>query len=155
MKQKLVERVHELATAFRLWLPTAPQQIRLFIASAKEDPGAILRSPAARITGLIVGGIFLLIIGSCVARWISPRGPMGSPAELASYHVQCLNPKCKFSGTVRLKPRFKKWPTECPKCKERTLYPYMLCYNNKCRKWVVPKVQPDGSLRCPACGAPL
>jgi len=155
MNEKLTQRILQAVTAFRRWLPTVPQQFRGFIASVREDPMVLLRSPTVRVAGLAGGGLVLVLFVSCLGDWIAPPGQTGTPAKVVSFRVRCLNPACKFSGSVFLDREFRKWPTECPKCRQKTLHPFVLCYNSKCRKWVVPKPQPDGSLRCPECGAPL
>ncbi len=154
-KEEITRKVVEAVTAVRLWLPTAPQRFRLFIVSAKEDPWAMLRSPAIRVMALASAGFVVLLFVSCLGDWLWPSREMGTPSETATFRVSCTNPQCRFAGKLQFEPHFRKWPTQCPKCKQKTLYPYVLCKNTKCRKWVTPTVQPDGKMRCPACGAGL
>jgi hypothetical protein len=155
MKPKITDKAFEFAMAIRAWLPTAPQQFRLYLAAAREDPMAVLRSPVLRIAGLVCAGIVLLLFASCLGNWAYPSKGMGTPARLATFQVRCENPQCKYVGTVRLDPEFRKWPTACPKCKKKTLLPWLLCRNPKCQKYGTPVVQPNGTLRCRSCGAPM
>ncbi len=155
MIEKIKIWILGLVAAFQAWVPNAPQHFRMFLESAREDPMALIRTPAVRITAMVIGGLFLLGLVSCLSDWISPPGTIVKPADQIPFRVKCENPACKFTGTIMLGRDFHKWPTKCPKCTQKTLQPIVLCYNSTCRKWVVPKIQPDGSRRCPACGAPL
>lgn len=158
MDLKLSKQLTKVMEAFRVWLPTAPQRFRALAEEVKQDPRMVLRSPTVRITLLATSGLVLAMIIYAAGEWFVPSTTMGEPAETVPFRVLCANPKCawhKARHTVQLEADFNDWPAECPQCKTESLQRVVRCHNTKCRKWVVPNVQPDGSMRCPKCGKPL
>lgn len=158
MDLKLNQRITEAVEAVRVWLPNAPQHLRAFVEECRADPMAMLRTTAARVTIIASSGLVLAIVIYSVGEWIAPSDKMGETAEIVSVRVRCMNPKCawhKTSTQIKVDVDFDDWPTKCSQCKQKTLYPLRRCHNSKCRKWVVPITKPDGSMRCPKCGAPM
>ncbi len=158
MNQRLTQRLAKAVEAIRVWLPTAPQQFRQFIEEAREDPRALTKSPAFRVGVILCGGLVVALILHGVGQWIAPSADMGSPAELVPVTVRCVSPSCKRLKervTIMVERDFDDWPAECPRCKQKTLYPLVRCHNSKCRQWVTPKIKEDGSWWCPKCGSRL
>ena len=96
MNLKLTQRVTEAIEAVRVWLPTAPQEVRRFVEGVREDPRAAVRSPAFRITLIATSGLLLVIIVYGLGEWVAPSSNMGEPAELVPFKVRCANPKCTW-----------------------------------------------------------
>lgn len=158
MNQRLTQRLARAVEAVRVWLPTAPQQFRRFVEEAREDPRALLRSPAFRVGAILGCGLVVALILHGVGQWVAPSADMGSPAELVPVTVRCTGQGCKLAKertTIKIERDFDDWPAECPRCKQRTLYPVVRCHNSKCRQWVIPRIKDDGSWRCPKCGSRL
>lgn len=158
MDLKLNQRIAQAVEAVRVWLPNAPQQFRAFVEECRADPMAMLRTPAARVMIIASSGLVLAVVIYSVGEWVAPSQNMGQTAETVSVRVRCMNPQCpwnKGSVQVKMDVDFDNWPAKCSQCKQKTLYPLRCCHNSKCRKWVVPITKPDGSMRCPACGAPM
>lgn len=158
MDLKLTQRVTQAVEAVRVWLPAVPYHAREFAVQFRADPMAMLRTPGARVAIISCVGFVLVLTIYSVGEWIAPSDDMGDVAETVSVRVRCVNAKCEWkkgNHTCKVDVDFDDWPTECPKCEQDTLYPVLRCHNSKCRKWVVPRIQQDGTKRCPRCGVPM
>ncbi|MBN1343351.1 MAG: hypothetical protein JXQ73_11760 [Phycisphaerae bacterium] len=158
MNLKIGERLMHVLEAFRVWLPTASQDARRLAEEVREDPRGVLQSTAVRVGIIMIGGLTLVLIVYKAGIWLAPPVENPQTAEVVPFRVKCLNPQCEWSkapGTVNFEIDFNDWPTTCPKCQQKTLYPYVCCHNKECRKWVVPKILEDGTKVCPRCGAKL
>lgn len=149
MSDKRGHRLSDIPHQVRDHLQGLPDRLEDMREGLREDPLALFRTPAVRVTGLIVIGIVVILLIKWFVEGLQPTGSLAfqEATPYALLYVACANPDCRAAYTTRQPMDFDSWPLTCEKCGQPTVYRATLC--KTCGHWFA--VPPGTPAACPHC----
>jgi hypothetical protein len=80
--------------------------------------GAFARAQFRR--RLIIAAIGVVLITAAVVIYVSLRSSAGAPGETFPVAVSCIDPKCGYTGELRVPRATLRFPVKCPRCAKTT-----------------------------------
>ncbi len=132
-------RIARWIAALREWAPTIRPRLEEWWEIIRQNPMLIWQAPAVRYSAYGLG----LIVALLVLRWgtsslLPPQMVGGEPARTAQFHVLCSDPACGHHFVIERKFKFKDFPVQCPKCRQKTGYRAIQVHSGPDRgKWII------------------
>lgn len=145
MSQRRIPTPGEVPHLLREQLGEFQEASKNLAHEVKNDPQRFLDNPITRVSGLILAGIFGLVLISWGVKAITPPPPAGIEDDpTAAIHVACTEPNCRAHWVAKLPMDFTEWPLKCRKCGAKSVYRAKRCPETK-RWYAVAPGQPDVS----------
>ncbi len=139
------------------WLPVQRARLGVWHEAVREEPYLIWQTPAIRYSVYGLGSLLAIWALAWVVSLLEPA-PMKDArprAKTASFDAVCTEANCGHHFIINRKFGFRKFPVECPECRQRTGQRATRCHSSACRGGFVAPIEADGELRCRECGTVL